>query len=102
MASTPTNAQFLASIYGIGFGSAPAASITAALAEAAARTNSNVFPNGELEASAIYCRAAILLLRSPHATNMRDENPYRLSEWEADLSRMQRTATLGKRLFFVP
>lgn len=94
----PSRATFLASFPEFN-GVQPATLIDTKLALAAARTNADVFESEDLAAEACMLRAAVLLLSSPAGAKMRSENGDQAFAWEFSLRQMQRSATMGKRVF---
>jgi hypothetical protein len=68
------------------------------LAEAARRTNENVFLSTAVCQDAVMLRAATLLLRSPQGAKMRQANPDQIFVWEYELRMLQRANTLGLRV----
>jgi hypothetical protein len=81
------------------FAGASAALVTAKLREAAERTNSTIYQTAPLTAQAVMLRAAILLLRSPYGLKMRANNPDQSLTWEYELRNLQRSGTIGIRVF---
>jgi hypothetical protein len=73
--------------------------VTTKLTEAAARTNSTIYQSAALTAQAVMLRAAILLLRSPFGLKMRSTNPEQQLTWEYELRSLQRSGTIGIRVF---
>jgi hypothetical protein len=78
---------------------AGASTIAIKLSEAAARTNARVYQSAALAAQAVMLRAAILLIKSPDGRAMRLENPDLVSVWDRELKQLQRSATMGLRVF---
>lgn len=99
MANVPSRADFLASPYGSPFNGAPAALIDASLASAARRTSSSVLQTDALVEDAVFLRAALLLLKHPQGQAMRTANPDQCLIWEKELRQIQRSGTLGIRVF---
>lgn len=97
MASIPSTSDFLASYPE--FAAAPPAQLAAKLADAAARTNADVYQTGALATQAVMLRAAILLVKSPDGRAMRLENPEIVTAWDRELKQMQRAACIGLRVF---
>jgi hypothetical protein len=97
VATAPTNAAFLERYPE--YNGAPAALVTARLAEAARRTNEEVFQTDELVTDAVMLRAAVLLLASPHGFKIRAAAPDQAFAWEYTLRQLQRSATQGLRVF---
>jgi len=97
MAVAPDNATFLASYPE--FTGAPAGVLTLKIAEAARRTNESVYQSAALAQDAVMLQAAILLLRSPSGRKMRTENADQFLTWEYELRKLQRTATIGLRVW---
>lgn len=97
MAAVPSNATFLASYPE--YNGAPAALVTAKLTEAARRTNADVYQTGDLAADAVMLRAAVLLTRTSFGYKLRQANPDQVIVWEYELSKLQRSATMGLRVF---
>ena len=81
------------------FAGAPEALLTARLAEAARRTNADVFQSEDLATDAVMLAGAILLLRSPAGRKMRTESPEQFLTWEYELRKLQRSATIGLRVW---
>ena len=73
--------------------------IDAKLAEADRRTNDALFQTTETAEDATMLRAATLLLRSPAGKLMRQANPDQVFTWEYELRMLQRSATMGLRVF---
>ena len=84
------------------FENAPVELVTSALTSAAARTNDALFPEVETAETAAYLRAAITLYRSPFAIKMRLNSPESIMLAVEDLRQIQRTATMGLRVFGNP
>ncbi len=97
MAVAPSNSDFL--VRYPEFAGAPSALVTARLAEAARSTNSTVFQSAELCTDAVMLLGAILLLRSPAGRKMRTESPEQYLTWEYELRKLQRSATIGLRVW---
>lgn len=97
MATAPSNATFIAEYPE--FSGAPAALVTRKLAQAARRTNADVYQSTDLATDAVMFSAAILLLRSPYGMKMRSEDPEQFLTWEYELKKLQRAATIGLRVF---
>jgi hypothetical protein len=97
MASVPTRASFLESYPE--YNGAPGTLIDAKLAAAARRTNADLFQSTDLAADAVMLRAAVLLLSSPHGHKLRSEKPDQVYAWEFSLRQLQRSATMGIRVF---
>ena len=81
------------------FNGTAAALIDAKLAEADRRTNDSMFQTTELAEDATMLRAATLILRSPAGKLMRQANPDQVFTWEYELRLLQRSATMGVRVF---
>jgi hypothetical protein len=94
-----TRTEFLERYPEFNTATASAALIDAKLAEADRRTNDAVFPTAELAKDATMLRAATLLLRSPLGKQMRQTNPDQVFTWEYELRMLQRSATMGLRVF---
>ena len=97
MATAVDNATFLVSYPE--FAGAPTALLTAKLAQAARRTNADVYQTTTLAADAVMLQAAILLLHSPQGRKMRADAPEQFVVWEYELQKAQRSATIGLRVF---
>ena len=97
MATAPSNAEFL--VMYPEFAGAPTALLTGKIAQAARRTNADVYQSTDLATDAVMLRAAILLLRSPQGRKMRADTPEQFVVWEYELREAQRSATLGIRVF---
>jgi hypothetical protein len=97
MADIPTNESFLLEYPE--FEAAPEDLVTKKLEAAARRTNADVYQTAELANDAVMMRAAILLMRSSHARKMRLASPDQIFVWEGELFAMQRSATMGLRVF---
>ena len=97
MATAPAVADFLDNYPE--FAQATTTLVTAKLADAAARTNADVFQSTALATQAVMLRAAVLLLRSPYGLKMRQNNPDQVYVWEYELKALQRSATQGVRVF---
>lgn len=97
MATAPSSATFLASYPE--FNGTPVALINVKLAEAARRTNADIFQTTDLANDAVMLRAAVLLLASPHGHKLRSEKPDQVAAWYWQLKELQGSATMGLRVF---
>lgn len=93
----PTTNSFLVSFPE--FKDASGTLVAAKLKDAAARTNATVFQSADLAEQAVMLRAAILLLRSPYGLKMRLATPDQMFVWEHELRALQRSGTVGMRVF---
>lgn len=97
MATSPTSAQFVEAYPE--FAGAPDALVVIKLAQAARRTNADVYQTADLAADAVMLRAAILLMKTPDARKMRLASPDQIYVWESELRQLQGSATMGLRIF---
>lgn len=96
--AVPTSATFL--LHFPEYSRIPTAGLVETkLAEAARRTNGDVYPSAEATELAVLYRAALLLALSPDARKMRlvtDEQAY---VWKGQLKELQVASTMGLRVF---
>lgn len=97
MADAPLRSTFLAAYPE--FEGAATSLIDLKLAEAARRTNADIFQTAELAQDAVMLRAAVLLLTSPFGFKLRSANPDQAFAWEWQLRQLQRSATMGLRVW---
>jgi hypothetical protein len=95
MATVPSRADFL--IRFPEYNGADTDLIDARLAEAARRTNADIFQTAALAEDAVFLRAACLMLASPHGVKLRALAPDQVFAWEYTLRGLQRAATMGLR-----
>lgn len=100
MATAPSSATFLE--HYPEFNATPVALINVKLAEAARRTNADIFQSADLAQDAVMLRCAVLLLASPHGHKLRSEKPDQVFAWEFSLRQLQTAATMGLRVFTLP
>jgi hypothetical protein len=93
----PPNATFVAQFPE--FTTAPASLLTAHLTAAARRTNAEVFSSPELAEQAVLLRAVINLVKSPFARQMKLVSDDQVFLWHQELRELQRSATMGLRVF---
>jgi hypothetical protein len=97
MAAVPSTADFIDNYPE--FAGADDDLVSVKLAQAARRTNADVYSSLELAADAVMLRAAVLLLKSPGGRKMRLANPDQLFTWQTELRQLQGSATMGLRVF---
>lgn len=97
MAVAPSRATFLANFPE--YNGAPGELIDLKLAAAARRTNADIFQSDDLVADAVMLRAAVMLIASPYGHALRSAKPDQVFAWEFELRQLQRSATMGLRVF---
>lgn len=97
MASAPTNASFVARYPE--FNGAGSSLLTEVLAEAARQTNGDVYQTDALATDAVMVKAAQILLLHPYGRKLRVEAPDQVFALEYRLKKLQRSATMGLRVF---
>jgi hypothetical protein len=96
-ATVPSAASFLVNFPE--FSKAPLALVNAKLAEAARRTHPLIYVDDTTAQDAVFLRAAVLLSLSPYARQMKLVDDTAAMVWSAQLYEMQRSATMGLRVF---
>jgi hypothetical protein len=94
--SAPSNAVFLDRFPE--FAKAPAALVTTWVAAAARRTSSNIY-TADQEVDAVCLKAAVLLTKSPQARALKLVGDEQGFVWAQELYELQRSATMGIRVF---
>ncbi len=96
-APVPNRSQFLAR-YPEFSKAEPASLVDAKLAEAARRTNGNIYTPDQAT-DAVCLKAAVLLTKSPQARALKLVSDEQAFVWSQELYELQRAATMGMRIF---